>query len=76
MLQVKHQTELTHVDPTAINNPLIRGGSGGARTLIGREGCIFTYSGSVRLISFEINSILKETSRAEPKYMNTLPPPN
>ena len=39
-----------------------------ARTLIG--GCIFIYSGYARLTSFEINSISKETSRAEPEYMN------
>ena len=42
-----------------------------ARTLIGGGGgCIFIYSGSARLTSFEINFILKETSRAEPEYMN------
>ena len=45
----------------------------GTRTLIGV--CIFTYSGSARLISFEINFISKETSRAEPEYMNIPPPP-
>ena len=45
---------------------------GGARTLIG--GCIFIYSGYARLISFEINFITKETSRAEPEYMNIHPP--
>ena len=45
----------------------------GARTLIG--GCIFMYSGYSRLISFEINFITKETSRAEPEYMNIHPPP-
>ena len=38
----------------------------GARTLIGGGGCIFIYSGYARLISFEINFITKETSRAEP----------
>ena len=43
-----------------------------ARTLI--RGCIFIYSGSARLISFEINFISKETSRAEPEYMNIHPP--
>ena len=42
----------------------------GARTLIGGGGCIFIYSGYARLISFEINFITKETSRAEPEYMN------
>ena len=45
-----------------------------ARTLIG-GGCIFIYSGSARLTSFEINFISKETSRAEPEYMNIHPPP-
>ena len=44
-----------------------------ARTLIG--GCIFIYSGSARVASFEINFISKETSRAEPEYMNIHPPP-
>ena len=44
-----------------------------ARTLIG--GCIFIYSGSARLTSFEINFISKETSRARPEYMNIHPPP-
>ena len=37
--------------------------------------CIFIYSGSARLTSFEINFISKETSRAEPEYMNIHPPP-
>ena len=46
-----------------------------AKTLIGGGGCIFIYSGSARLTSFEINFILKETSRAEPQYMNIHPPP-
>ena len=45
-----------------------------ARALIG-GGCIFIYSGSARLASFEINFISKETSRAEPEYMNIHPPP-
>ena len=45
-----------------------------ARTLIG-GGCILIYSGYARLTSFEINFILKETSRAEPEYMNIHPPP-
>ena len=40
------------------------------RTLIGGRGCIFIYSGSAQLASFEINFISKETSRAEPEYMN------
>ena len=38
-------------------------------------GGIFTYSGSARLTSFEINFNSKETSRAEPEYMNIHPPP-
>ena len=46
-----------------------------ARTLIGGGGCIFIYSGYARLTSFEINFISKETSRAEPEYMNIHPPP-
>ena len=47
-----------------------------ARTLVGGGGgCIFIYSGSARLTSFEINFISKETSRAEPEYMNIHPPP-
>ena len=32
------------------------------------------YSGSARLISFEINIITKETSWAEPEYMKIHPP--
>ena len=36
----------------------------------GGEGCILIYSGSVRLVSFEIRAISKEISRAEPEYMN------
>ena len=43
-----------------------------ARALIG--GCIFIYSGSAGLVSFEIKSISKEASRAEPEYMNIHPP--
>ena len=46
--------------------------SGGSRALIG--GCIFVYSGSTRLISFEINLISKEISRPEPEYMNMYSP--
>ena len=48
-----------------------------ARTLIGGGGggCIFIYSGSARLTSFEINFISKETSRAQLEYMNIYPPP-
>ena len=45
-----------------------------ARTLIGGGGgCIFIYSGSARLVSFEIKLISKEISRAEPEYMNAPP---
>ena len=54
---------------------LLRVSRVGARTLIGGGGCIFIYSGSARLVSFEINFISKETSRAEPEYMNIRPPP-
>ena len=39
-------------------------------------GCIFIYSGSARLISFEINFISKQTSRARPEYINIHPPIN
>ena len=47
-----------------------------ARALIGGGGgCIFIYSGSARLVSFEIKLISKEASRAEPEYMNIHPPP-
>ena len=49
-----------------------------ARTLIGGGGggvCIFIYSGSARIVSFEIKLISKEVSRAEPEYMNKPPPP-
>ena len=46
-----------------------------ARTLIGGGGGIFIYSGSARLVSFEIKLISKEISRAEPEYMNIHPPP-
>ena len=45
-----------------------------ARTLIGGGGCIFIYSGYARLTSFEIDFSSKETSRAEPEYMNIHPP--
>ena len=38
--------------------------------LWGGGGSIFIYSSYARLISFEINFITKETSRAEPEYMN------
>ena len=43
---------------------------------MGAEGCIFLYSGSARLVSFEIKLISKEVSRTEPEYMNKQPPPN
>ena len=49
-------------------------GMDGSRALIG-GGCIFIYSCSARLISFEINLISKEISRAEHEYMNMHPPP-
>ena len=45
----------------------------GARTLIG--GMCIHILGYARLISFEINFITKETSRAEPEHMNIQPPP-
>ena len=35
----------------------------------------FIYSDYARLISFEINFITKETSRAEPEYINIHPHP-
>ena len=41
----------------------------------GGGGCLFIYSGSARLTYFEINFISKETSWAEPEYMNIHPPP-
>ena len=46
-----------------------------ARALIGGRGCIFIYSGSARLVSFEIKLISKEVSRAGPEYMNKHPSP-
>ena len=46
-----------------------------ARALIGGVGCIFIYSGSARLVSFELKLISKEVSQAEPEYMNIHPPP-
>ena len=47
-----------------------------ARALIEGGGeCIFIYSGSDRLVSFEIKLISKEVSRAEPEYINIHPPP-
>ena len=49
-----------------------RGGGGGGG---GGGECIFIYSSSARLTSFEINFISKEISRAEPEYMNIHPPP-
>ena len=38
-------------------------------------GCIFIYSGSARLVSFEMKMISIEVSRAEPEYMNIPPTP-
>ena len=48
-----------------------------ARALIEGGGwCIFIYSGSARLVPFEIKLISKEVSRTELEYMNKhLPPP-
>ena len=43
-----------------------------ARALIGV--CIFIYSGSARLVSFEIKLISKEVSWSKPEYMNIHPP--
>ena len=45
------------------------------RALIGGGGCIFIYSSSAWLVSFEIKLISKEVSRAKPEYMNIHPPP-
>ena len=55
-----------NVRARAVARALIGGGGGG---------CIFIYSGSDRLVSFEIKLISKEVSRAEPEYMNMHPPP-
>ena len=43
-----------------------------ARALIGGGG-IFIYSGSARLVYFEIKLISKEVRLAEPEYMNIHP---
>ena len=54
----------------AVARTLIGGGGGG--------GCLFIYSCSARLVSFQIDKfklISKETSRAEHEYMNKHPPP-
>ena len=53
----------------AVARALIGGGGGGG------GGCIFIYSGSARLVSFEVKLISKEVSWAEPEYMNIHPPP-
>ena len=45
-----------------------------ARALIGGRGCIFIYSGSARLVSFEVKLISKKVSWAEPEYVNIQPP--
>ena len=37
---------------------------------MGGGGCIFIYSGSARLVSFEIKLISKEVIQAEPEYTN------
>ena len=41
-----------------------------ATALIGGGGCIFIYSGSTRLVSFEIKLISKEVSRESRKIKN------
>ena len=49
-----------------------------ARTLMGGGGCLFTYSCSARLVSFQIDRFefdFQKTSRAEHEYMNKHPPP-
>ena len=50
----------------AVARALIGGGGGG--------GCIFIYSGSARLVSFEVKLISKKVSWAEPEYVNIQPP--
>ena len=45
-----------------------------AKTLIGGR-CIFIYSGSAGLVSFETKLISKEISRPEPEYMDIHPSP-
>ena len=42
----------------------------------GGGGCIFIYSSSAWLVSFEIKLISKEVSRAKLEYMNIHPPPS
>ena len=42
----------------------------------GGGGVVFIYSGSARLICFEIRLISKKISRAENEYMNIPPPIN
>ena len=44
------------------------------RALIGGGGGIFIYSGSARLVSFEVKLISKKVSWAEPEYVNIQPP--
>ena len=46
-----------------------------ARALIGGGGCIFIYSGSDRLVSFEIKLISKEVSRGRTRIYEYTPPP-
>ena len=50
-------TAMSEVSRRAVARALIGGGGG----------CIFIYSGSARLVSFEIKLISKEVSRAEPE---------
>ena len=59
---------------------MLNNGRAVARTLIGGGGGgVYSYIRVLpdsRLASFEINFISKETSRAEPEYMNINPPIN
>ena len=74
--KLKSTSLLSQSDSETRNSFSIDSARAIARTLIGGGGCIFIYSGFARLISFEINFISKETSRAEPEYMSIHPPPN
>ena len=69
-----HSATYVHTDNQGILKTLTSVCRAGARVLIGAE-CIFIYSGSAQLFSFEIKLISKEISRAEPEYMNIPPPP-
>ena len=72
--KLKSTSLLSQSDSETRNSFSIDSARAIARTLIGGR-CIFIYSGFARLISFEINFISKETSRAEPEYMSIHPPP-